>query len=146
MIAYETLARKAGANNFHDPAKNCIGAELRAAFLKMRLPKIDAARFKAVSASLDQAAIDQPDFRTLAGQTELRIFDALARGQLASAAPALITALQDLKARVPTTWLWDSVYAEAQFTLLPYLAMARGAEKNAAQGLLEELRTNTLAS
>lgn len=138
--AAEALARKAGGYNFHDPAKNCISAEIRAAFLKKRLPQIDAALFKAVGASLDQAAIDQPDFWSVVGQTELRILAALAKGQLASKAPALATALQDLKARVPARWMWDSVYTEAQFTLLPYLAMARGAERDAAQSLLKELK------
>lgn len=138
--AAEALARKAGDCNFHDPAKNCISAELRAAFLKKRLPRIDAARFKAVGASLDQAAIDTPDFWSVVGQTELRILAALAKGQLASKAPALATALQELKARVPATWLWDSVYTQAQFTLLPYLAMARGTEREAAQSLLAGLK------
>lgn len=106
---------------------------------------VGAARFKAVSASLDQAAIDQPDFWSVVGQSELRILAASAKGRLASAAPVLTAALQDLKARVSATWMWDSVYTEAQFTMLPYLAIARGRGKEAAQSLLDELRTMAVA-
>ena len=36
--------------------------------------------------------------------------------------------------------MWDSVYNEAQFTLLPYLAFAGAAEKRAAQTLLDALQ------
>ena len=43
-------------------------------------------------------------------------------------------------ARVPAVWMWDSVYNEAQFTLLPYIEMATPAEKLAAQSLLDALK------
>ena len=36
--------------------------------------------------------------------------------------------------------MWDSVYNEAQFTLVPYLDCASAAEQRAAQSLLEALK------
>ena len=36
--------------------------------------------------------------------------------------------------------MWDSVYNEAQFTLLPYVAFAGGDEKGAAAELLDALK------
>ena len=76
----------------------------------------------------------------MVGQTELQMLAALAKGQLASAEPALTTAFRALKARVPSVQMWDSVYNESQFTLEPYLVMASAAEKQAAQRLMESLK------
>jgi pimeloyl-ACP methyl ester carboxylesterase len=138
--AAEKMARKVGAPNLHYPAKNGISAELRAAFLKKRLPKLDDVRMKAVSNSLHEAATDNPDFWSVVGQTELLILAALAKGQLASAEPGVTASLRDLKARVPAARMWDSVYNEAQFTLEPYMAMAGAAERRAAHDLLGLLK------
>ncbi|MFH0342170.1 MAG: hypothetical protein ACHBNF_08575 [Chromatiales bacterium] len=46
----------------------------------------------------------------MVGQTELRILAALSAGKLANAGPALADNLRELKARVPATNMWDSVY------------------------------------
>ncbi len=138
--AAEAMARKNGAENLFYPAKNCISAELRDAFIEKRVPHLDEARLKVLSDSLQKAATEKPDFWSVVGQTELLILTALAKGQLASAEPALTTSLRDLKARVPAMWMWDSVYNEAQFTLLPYLETASAAEKRAAQCLLDTLK------
>ena len=139
-LAAETMARKAGEFNFFYPAKNGISAELRAAFLRKRLPQVDADRMKAVADSLRKAATEKPDFWSVVGQTELEVLAALARTDLAPAEPGLSAALRELKARVPAVLMWDSVYNEAQFTLLPYIEMATPAEKLAAQSLLDTLK------
>ena len=113
---------------------------MRRAFLNKRLPKLDAERFEVVGASIQKAANERPDFWSVVGQTELRVLAALAKGQLAAAQVGLTQTLGELKARVPAVWMWDSVYNEAQFTLLPYLEMAAPAEKLAAQSLLDALK------
>jgi hypothetical protein len=136
----EAMALKAGADNLFYPAKNGISAELRAAFLHKRLPQLDDARLKVVSDSLVHAATENPDFWSVVGQTELRILAALAKGNLAGSEPELSAKLRELKARVPAAWMWDSVYNEAQFTLMPYLDFASAAEKRAAQSLLDVLK------
>ena len=135
----EAMARKSGADTLHYPAKIAIGAELRAAFIAGRKPALDADRVKAVSDSLEHAASTKPDFWSVAGQTELLMLLALARGELAPAEPALTAALRDLKKRVPAVQMWGSVLNEAQFTLEPYLKVAPSAEKRAAQTLLDAL-------
>lgn len=135
----ETMARKSGAENLHYPAMNGIGAELRDAFLHGHTPQLDDDRMKAVSDSLNQAAIDKPDFWSVVGQTELAILAALARGQLAAAEPACTATLRELKKRVPASGMWDSVWNESQFTLEPYMTVAAPAEKRAAQNLLQTL-------
>lgn len=136
----EATATRQGAINPYHPAKNGISAEMRAAFLAKRLPELTDDRMKAVADSMLKAATDNPDFWSVVGQTELMMLAALAKGQLASAEPALATGLRALKARVPSPRMWDSVYNEALFTLEPYMAMASPVEKNAAQSLLETLK------
>ena len=95
---------------------------------------------KAVSDSLHRAAADKPDFWSVVGQTELLVLAALASGQLAAALPGVVASLRELKARVPATTLWDSIYNEAQFTLEPYLLVAGTTEQHAAQSLLDTLK------
>ena len=136
----ETMACTTGANDLFYPAKNVISAELRSAFLHKRRPALDDARMKAVSDSLHRAAADKPDFWSVVGQTELLVLAALARGLLAAALPGVVASLRELKARVPATTLWDSVYNEAQFTLEPYLLVAGTTEQHAAQSLLDTLK------
>ena len=136
----EEVARASGADNLYYPAKNCISAQVRTALLAGHLPSLDPGRLKAVSDSMQANATAKPDFWSVVGQTELLILQALGEGQLAPALDGITASLTDLKGRVAAPKSWDSVDNEAQFTLLPYLAFAKGAEKKAAQNLLDLLR------
>jgi len=136
----EEIARKTGADNLFYPAKNGIGAQVRAALLAGSLPSLDPGRVKLVSDSMLAAATAHPDFWSVAGQTELLILEALGEGRLAASLSGIVASLTDLKSRVSAPKSWDSVYNEAQFTLLPYIAFAKGAEAKAAQDLLDLLQ------
>ncbi len=136
----ERLAREANAENLFYPAKNGISAELRLAFLERRPAELALDRADAVRESLERAATERPDFWSVVGQIELRLLTSLAARQLAGAAPALLGAFQDLKARVPAPQMWDSVHSEARFTLEPYQGVASAAEKRAARALLDALQ------
>ena len=139
--AAELLALKAGADRIiFYPAKNAISCELRADMLKKRLPTLDLDRLKTVNDSLRKAITDEPDFWSVAGQTELLVLAALSRAEMAGALAGVLASLRDLKSRVPAAWMWSSVYDDAQFTLVPYIQMATPQEKRAAQSLLSELK------
>jgi hypothetical protein len=73
------------------------------------------------------------------GQIELRVLAAVAAQQLADDSAALLAEFSDLKARVPSRSMWDSVHLDARFTLEPYQGIASAAEKSAAQALLGAL-------
>jgi len=135
----EELAHAAHADNLFYPAKNGISAELRLAFLERRPAELAADRADAVRQSLERAALERPDFWSVVGQTELRLLTSLAAQQLAGVAPALISEFRELKERVPARHMWDSVHAEARFTLEPYEGMASVAERRAARALLDAL-------
>ena len=144
MIAHyanaETMTRAAQADNLFYPAMNSINAELRLAFLQKRAPRLAEERLSAVRQSLDQAATKTPDFWSVVGQTELRVLEALAQGRLAGAGPGLLQAFRELKARVPATSNWDSVYTEARFTLEPYQLLSNAPEQRAAAEMLKGLK------
>ncbi|MEO8056898.1 MAG: CHAT domain-containing protein [Burkholderiales bacterium] len=136
----ELLACRARADNLYYPAKNGISAELRLAFLGGRAPRLTEARLSLVRESLDKAATEHPDFWSVVGQTELSLLEALAQRRLAGSAPGLLLAFRELKARVPSSSGWDSVYTEARFTLEPYQKVASAAEQRAAAEILAGLK------
>ncbi len=141
----ERLARESGAYDLFYPAKNGISAELRLAFLERRPAELALERIEAVRESLERAANERPDFWSVVGQIELRVLTALAARQLAASTPALVDAFGNLKARVPAPGMWDSVHAEARFTLEPYRGVASAAEKKAASALLDALQAMAAA-
>jgi hypothetical protein len=138
--AAETLARQSGAGNVFYPAKNSIGATLRMAWLEGRAPRGLAARMEALRQELTESAAKQPDFWSVVGQSELKMLEALARGALADVGDELVKTLRELKARVASVRMWNSVNADARFTLAPYQALASkagvDAEVRAAKQLL----------
>jgi CHAT domain-containing protein len=138
--AAEALEIAAGSNQVFYPAMNGIAAELRLAFLQRRAPVLADARVAIVGDSLQAAATANPDFWCVAGQTELRMLQALARRELAGALRSLLDDFQDLRLRVPAPWMWDSVHKQARFTLEPYQAVAGTAERRAAVELLKVLK------
>ena len=136
----EALSRVTQSGNLFYPAKNGISAELRLAFLSKRAPLLTEARLSAVRESLDKAATENPDFWSVVGQTELGLLEALAQGRLAGSTPGLLQAFRELKARVPATSSWDSVYTDARFALEPYQAVASAPEQRAAAEMLKGLK------
>ena len=141
----EQLACRAQADNLYYPAKNGISAELRLAFLGGRAPRLTEARLAVVRESLDKAATERPDFWSVVGQTELGLLEALAQRRLAGSAPGLLHAFRELKARVPSSSGWDSVYTEARFTLEPYQQVATAGEQRAAAEILAGLKALAVA-
>jgi pimeloyl-ACP methyl ester carboxylesterase/tetratricopeptide (TPR) repeat protein len=138
----ETIARKIGADNLFYPALNCLAAELRRGALKdpTNFPKFDKARIEIIRESLTRASNSQLDFWSLAGLIELDMFVALATGNWADALPRVLEAHRQLRERVSAPFLWDSVAAQARFTLEPYLTLAKSTEANVARELLETLK------
>jgi hypothetical protein len=138
--AGETLARAAGASNVFYPAKNSISAALRMAWLEGRAPRGLAERLAALRQELADSAAVRPDFWSVVGQSELKVLEALARGALADAGDELVKGLRELKGRVPSVRMWNSVHTDARFVLVPYQALASkarvDAEVKAAKQLL----------
>ena len=138
--AAEELAQQGSCAKRFEPAKHRFSAELRAAFLEQTLPGLDATRLKRLGEAHQQDSLETPNFWSVAGQIQLQMLAALAHGRLAGVDAALVTALRELKARVPAVEEWKSMHDHAEFVLVPYLDFAPPPEQRAAQSLLELLQ------
>jgi tetratricopeptide (TPR) repeat protein len=137
----EEQARRSGADNLFYPAMNAIAVELRLALAQRQPIVLDAQRVSALRRSLQAKVERDPDFWSVAGVGELAMLEAMAGGRLAQVRDRVIAQLRDLAARVPAAWMWDSLLAQARFTLEPYARQSRADEKQAANTLLNELAT-----
>ena len=138
----EELARQNHADNLYYPAMNRMSAELILNVNQRHWAGFDAADVAAVRQSLQKKVAEDPDFWSMVGLIELRIYAALAQRQLAAALGGILADLQELETRVNAQHTWDSVYAQARFTLQPYIGAARlpEPEREAAGKLLAQLQ------
>ena len=135
----EALARADAAGDVHYPAKNARGAELRIAFLAGRPVELALEREQAVRDSLARTSRERPDFWTAVGTIELGLLAAVAARRLAETEEDLLEAFGSLQERIASPVLWDSVLADARFTLAPYVGVASAAERKAGEALLGAL-------
>jgi CHAT domain-containing protein len=118
----DDTARKSGDVKRFYAAKNHLDAEVRAALLGEKPPELADARIQDVRDALQLAIAKAPDFWSVVGETELDILVSLVRGRLDQDAPRLIATLCELKVRVPSPRMWDSVWNQARFVLEPCLS------------------------
>jgi hypothetical protein len=74
------------------------------------------------------------------GQTELKMWEAVAAGKLSASRDALWEEFSEHHQRVSAPRLWASVYDNATLILRRYALDYSGAEREAAESLLEGLR------
>jgi tetratricopeptide (TPR) repeat protein len=137
----EDLLRKNDPDNLYYPAMNRMSAELVLNSGKKDWAGFDSTDLAAVRQSLQKKVMLDPDFWSVVGLTELRIYEALAQRQLAKSLAGILAELVDLKTRVGSTQMWDSVHAQARFTLQPYIDSSQSSqERDAARKLLSKLK------
>jgi tetratricopeptide (TPR) repeat protein len=139
--AAEDLARKTNADNLFYPAMNRMSVELVFQAATAAGRAFDPADVSAVRQSLQKRNDDDPDFWSVIGLTELRIYEALAARSLARSLAGILEDLGDLMSRSSSTRMWASAADQARFVLAPYIASRRAsaAEREAARRLLEKL-------
>jgi tetratricopeptide (TPR) repeat protein len=136
----EALAGSSESSERYYPALNRMAAELVTEAARPGWRGFDAAATAAVRQSLVERSRDDPDFFSVAGLTELRVYDAVADRQLAPALAAIDTEYSELQRRVSGTHYWRSVHDTARFVLEPYAArVGSTAEKQASASLLNLL-------
>ena len=136
--AARDLARStASADGFY-PMMNVLAADL-AAPLAGR-PNIEAADLAAIRESLAGRVAASPDFWSVVGQTELKMCEAVAAGKLSAARDALWEEFSEHHQRVSAPRMWASVCDNAALILRRHALDYTGAERKAAESLLEGLR------
>jgi hypothetical protein len=132
----EAWARQHGDPELFYPAMNSLAAEL---IVDAAIPSwngFDPGRVKEVRERLEAKAHIEPDFWSVAGLTELRLYEAVARGQVAAARESVKHDFSDLRSRVVDWSKWDSVRDQQQFVLSKYRARASDSEQAACEDLL----------
>jgi tetratricopeptide (TPR) repeat protein len=122
------------------PALNRMGLEYVASFGRRGWAGLGDESMAAVQRSLHAATQSEPDFWSHASLIELDMLQALATRQLALARPGLELRFAALRDRVRSPSMWGSVADNAGLLLNTHAERTRGAEIEAAKGLLEVLR------
>jgi hypothetical protein len=135
----EALARAAHDPRLFYPALNRMAAELIVEGAKPGWRGFDAAALAEVSANLAATTRDDPDFWSVVGLTELRLYEAIAGRRLVHELDAILGEYRDLHCRVSAPSHWGSVLDQVSFVLPKYKLRATAAEKQAAETLLTQL-------
>jgi hypothetical protein len=136
----QAIGAKAGTTDVYYPASNRLAADVALNAGRRGWRGLDKAIVAVIRKSLAAKRADEADFWSVAGEIELRQYEALARGTLARANPQLEKAYQDLHKRVAATRMWASIYDTACLVFPSYADRAGGRERSAAKALLATLR------
>jgi tetratricopeptide (TPR) repeat protein len=137
------LGRETQLFDFSYPALNELAADIVLNAGTDGWKGLSADLLEATESCLKAKADTDPDFWSVLGQTELRVYQALARGKLASERAEIERAYADIQLRVSAVRKWDSVIDTASFVLPKYASRTSGSEKEAATGLLTYLEQLT---
>ena len=124
------------------PGMNRLAAEMVTAG-RGRRQTVPAAEIEAIRESLRDRLASSPDFWSVVGQTELKMYEALlghTRGGLAAVADELLREFAEHHQRVSAPRLWSSVYDNAAFVLRREMASGAAADRKPAESLLDTLR------
>ena len=133
----EGIGRVNKIEGFYYPALNRISVEFA---LGTGPVQLDSQAIAAIRADLDAIVRDKPDFWNVVSQTELRVYESLARADLAGEIEKIIAAYDDLHLRMQQEGMWRSVYDQAKFVLPKYSKRASPGEQDAVTHLVEHLR------
>jgi hypothetical protein len=118
---------------------NCMAADLVLHGAEPAWKGLAASAIADAHRKLDEVVRDDPDFWSVASQSELRIYEAINARQLADAAPAIIDALNDLHDRIGAPSKWRTVHDQAQLVVGDYATRSSDEEKEAALDLVRRL-------
>jgi hypothetical protein len=135
----EAIARATDDSMLYYPALNRMAAELVTDAARPGWKGFDEAEIAAVRQRLGARTRDDPDFWSVAGLTELRLYEAVAAQRLATEGGAIGDEYADLHRRVSGTNYWRSLYDTARFVLDRYAERSGAAEKRAGRALLAAL-------
>ena len=135
----ETLARASNHSQLFYPALNRMAAELIVDAARPGWRGFDSAALAEVKHALTAKTRDDPDFWSVVGLTELRLYEAIARRAVAIELEAILREYRDLYARVSATTSWSSVLDQVRFVLPKYERRAAAAEKKATRALTKYL-------
>ncbi len=130
----EALGR-AGGLDFYYPAVNALVGRLA-----QGMHQIDAVLLAELRQALVSKTQDDPDFWSVVGLTELRMFEALASARLHEEQTAIGAEFAALRDRVSAAGMWDSVFKQMEFLRQYAMAGSPAGERAAADAILRVLQ------
>ena len=134
----EALGRRDHLDFFY-PAMNRMAAELALHAGPRALKTFQSEAIDEVRQAVATKAQDDPEFWSVAGVTELRVYEALAARTLAEQRASIEKEYADLYGRLSAASKWQSIYDTARFVLPKYAKRAPAREAKAANALLKSL-------
>ena len=135
--AAEAIARANASAEIFYPALNRLAAELASDAARPGWPGFEAGAVAAIRQCLADKTRDDPDFWSVVGLTDLRLYEAVAAHALAPQAASLMAEYTELQRRVAAPRDWRSVHDTARFVLDRYARRAASAaEKQACATLV----------
>ncbi|MEO5771413.1 MAG: CHAT domain-containing protein, partial [Burkholderiaceae bacterium] len=141
FAAAEARARETGSPDLHHPGLNRLAAELASDAARSGWNGFDGSEVEAVRRSLDERSRTDPDFWSVAGLTELRLYEAVAQRRLAPAATSIAADWRALHARISAPRNWRSVHDTIRFVLERYLRRAPADDLRACRDILALLKS-----
>jgi hypothetical protein len=135
------MGREQQASNLFYPAMNVLVADLARNAGTRQWKGLDQQVVDGARQSLRARNQADPDFWSLVGQTELRMYEVMASNTWSREAPALERGFADLFKRSQGSRHWRSVYDNADFVLSRYIRRASPKSRRAAVDLLAQLET-----
>ncbi len=135
----ESIARQLKHADLYYPALNRMGAELIVEGASAQWLGFNVEHVAEVRDCLIAKTRDDPDFWSVVGVTELRLYEAMARRQLAPALEGIMAEYVALYERVSATWMWSSVYDQVRWVVPKYMNRVDDEEDKAALSLLDRL-------
>lgn len=137
----EALAKATNASNFYYPALNRMAAAIAQGGDDPRQATLDPQSVALATQQLLSINRDDPDFWSVVGLNELRLYETLAQGELRGSLGLLIGAYTDLYTRMPGAQDWSSVIDQLRFVLHGVLRGGDDEERRAAQDLMDSVRS-----
>lgn len=128
------------------PALNRLAGELIVTMTRARWKGFDRNRIDALRTAIAAVVQRDPDFWSVASQTELLIYEAISRRNLQSQLPQIVPALAHLHGRISAPRKWQSIHDQARLVVGRYAHVASGHEKEAARTLLRQVATFAAAT
>jgi pimeloyl-ACP methyl ester carboxylesterase len=135
----EQNARASGSPDLFYPVMNRIAVEIALNAGKKGWKGVAAETIRVARAGAERRGRSDPDFWSVVGQTELKVYESLTEGSLAPHLRSLQLEYQDVHRRMSAPWLWSSVLDQLQFVLSGYERRQRDSESKAARALLDLL-------
>ena len=133
------IAAQAQDNDAFYPAQNGLIIDLALNIGGPGWPGLDAGSVEALRQLLSAKAQSDPDFWSIVGPIELRMYESLAAGTLAGEHAAILRDLADLHERVPAPRMWGSVNDQLTFVMDWARPARKDAELEAAETLVRVL-------